>query len=63
MPDISMCMNKECKSKNQCFRYRALPNEHRQAYMEFKPAEGHNSCESFMDIQGMGAYRLKPIGQ
>ena len=35
MPDISMCMNKECPKKNKCYRYMAVPNPFRQSYADF----------------------------
>lgn len=35
MPDISMCQNKNCKFKNDCYRFTAIPNEHRQSYASF----------------------------
>jgi hypothetical protein len=35
MPDISMCKNKECKFKKDCYRFTAKPSEFMQAYNEF----------------------------
>ena len=35
MPDISMCQNKECKLKEECYRFTAKPSEVMQAYGEF----------------------------
>ena len=35
MPDISMCMNSDCKHKSICYRYSAIPNEYRQSYTTF----------------------------
>ena len=42
MPDISMCQNKECKFKKECYRFTAKPSEFMQAYAEFncKDKEG-----------------------
>lgn len=48
MPDISMCMNQECPSHLQCYRFMAVPNPWRQSYMEFKHQEGKDRCESFV---------------
>jgi len=46
MPDIAMCMNQECPSRNDCHRYTAQPNELRQSYADFKP-DSSGKCESF----------------
>ena len=35
MPDISMCKNKECKFKEDCYRFTALPSKFFQAYGDF----------------------------
>ena len=50
MPDISMCLNNECASRERCYRFKAKPSEYQQAYTEFKPLPGRDRCESFMEI-------------
>ena len=42
MPDISMCNNKKCKFKKECYRFTATPSEVYQTYAEFncKDKEG-----------------------
>jgi len=35
MPDIAMCLNKECKFKKDCYRFTAKPCEFMQNYSEF----------------------------
>lgn len=45
MPDISMCRNRRCKLRIKCYRYRAIPDKHRQAYMAFQ-----NPCADFWPI-------------
>jgi hypothetical protein len=35
MPDISMCKNKECKFKKDCYRFTAIPSEFMQVYGDF----------------------------
>jgi hypothetical protein len=35
MPDISMCMGKNCERKETCYRYKAYPSPHWQAYGDF----------------------------
>ncbi len=39
MPDVAMCSNKECKFKEDCYRFTAKPDDILQTYAEFK-------CES-----------------
>jgi hypothetical protein len=35
MADISMCLGRGCKVKDECYRFTATPNPYRQSYMEF----------------------------
>lgn len=44
MPDITMCRNKKCKRKTECYRYIAIPNKFYQSY--FIPNE--KKCENFI---------------
>ena len=37
MSDITMCLNKECSLKDNCYRFNAKPNPYRQSYGSFKP--------------------------
>jgi hypothetical protein len=46
MPDITMCNNKHCTLKEQCYRYKAKPNKLRQTYSTFKQVEG--DCMHFI---------------
>lgn len=47
MPDISMCRNKECKKKYDCYRYMAVPNPWRQSFASFT----HEDCEYFWPLK------------
>ncbi len=49
MPDISMCPNSDCPKSNECYRYRAIPNEYRQSYM--RPEFNENGCDHFWQIR------------
>jgi len=49
MPDISMCDNISCPSKEKCYRFKAVPNEY-QSYSNFKPEENEDKCEYFLKI-------------
>lgn len=46
MPDISMCKNDKCPSREKCYRYTATPGMY-QAYVEFSPKEGDDKCRYF----------------
>lgn len=50
MPDIAMCVNHECIDREQCYRYRCVPDERGQSYMSFDgPADG-KKCSHFAVI-------------
>lgn len=51
MPDISMCLDKECSCKGDCYRFTAIPNEFRQSYADFKETEIGKGCGYFMPNQ------------
>jgi hypothetical protein len=44
MPDITMCEGLECPLKENCYRYTATPNEHRQSYFAEIPYKD-GKCE------------------
>ena len=48
MADISMCMNRECPLRSDCFRYRAKPWS-RQSYGGFRP-NANGVCGDFVAI-------------
>ncbi len=50
MPDISMCVNKECKSRSTCYRYITTASEYWQWYADFKPAEGEDKCFDYIPV-------------
>lgn len=54
MPDISMCSNKECSRKEECYRFTAIPNEFRQAYADFEEIENGKGCGYFMSNKNRG---------
>jgi hypothetical protein len=37
MPNITMCKNKLCPSKDTCYRFTATPDKYLQAWADFKP--------------------------
>lgn len=50
MPDISMCNNILCKSKETCFRFKAKPNEFRQSYSNFTCEDEELNCSYYIKI-------------
>lgn len=49
MADITMCEGLMCPRKEQCYRYTAPKNEHRQAYFFQMPLEKDTSCTRYID--------------
>jgi len=47
MCDITLCTNKDCVKKNECYRFMAIPNEF-QLYNPFIEMP----CKHFMHIKG-----------
>lgn len=50
MPDLSMCDDKECPKRKECYRYMAIPNEYRQSYFADSPRKG-DGCDEFIKIR------------
>jgi len=46
MPDISMCDDKQCPQRNECYRFTATPDTHAQVYAEFK-YNLNDGCSAF----------------
>jgi hypothetical protein len=51
MPDISMCQDAKCPSKNTCKRFASVPNQV-QSYTDFKRKEKEPFCESYIMLRG-----------
>jgi hypothetical protein len=47
MPDISMCSNALCPSKEYCHRFTATPSKFMQSYADFSPEEDEVNCSHF----------------
>jgi hypothetical protein len=47
MPDISMCANALCPSKDYCHRFTATPSDFRQSYADFGPENQDDKCDHF----------------
>jgi len=48
MPDIAMCKGAGCPRKAECYRYRAVPTERRQAYFSPPPVRADGTCADFL---------------
>jgi hypothetical protein len=44
--DITKCIDKDCLSKEQCFRWTAKPHD-RQSYADFNRPPESDKCDSF----------------
>jgi hypothetical protein len=49
MPDIAMCMNGLCPSRETCYRFTAQPNPYRQTYSTFAPEDGKDKCSYYWE--------------
>ena len=63
MPDISMCMNHKCPSREQCYRYRAIPDRHWQSCGGFTVDEGRKLCAHFAVIYPSDRLAPMPKGE
>lgn len=53
MADISMCQNKDCPLRKNCYRYRAIPSEFWQSYVVVEPEINQDGakCDWFWDCR------------
>jgi len=51
MPDITMCQNNACPTKEQCYRFKAKANPRWQSYSMFEH-NGDGSCDMFIELWG-----------
>lgn len=49
MPDISMCLNKECSLAENCWRFNAPPDRVAQSYQDFQQDDEGN-CEHYLPM-------------
>lgn len=49
MPDITMCMGKDCPLKETCYRYKAEPSEYQSYWLE--PPYYAGICEHYWEIE------------
>ena len=51
MPDIAMCNNRYCPSRETCYRHIAAPSEFRQSYARFKFVMGKGRCNHYIEAK------------
>ena len=51
MPDISKCEGKDCPIKENCYRFKAIPNPLWQSYSNFIYDKVKEKCEYFWEIK------------
>jgi hypothetical protein len=52
MPDIALCQYAQCPKSNECYRFRAIPNEW-QSYVAFEHiCKESNNHQWFFNIDG-----------
>lgn len=61
MPDISMCMDKHCTLRHDCYRYTAMANEPQQSYGGFKQV--NDKCDYFWDNERKNCKGVKRVGE
>ena len=61
MPDITMCSGKNCEIKNECYRYRAIPNEFRQSWFADNDLYKYGSCDFFTSVKGWPDSYLREV--
>jgi hypothetical protein len=49
MPDLTMCLNKECPLADNCLRFCAPPDRLAQYYSDFAPDDEGN-CEHYIPM-------------
>ena len=52
MADITMCDNKNCTLRHECYRFTAPVNEYRQSYFAKTPKQKEGLCKEFWNNKG-----------
>jgi hypothetical protein len=50
MADITMCQDKECPKRDECYRFTAPANPYRQSFFIDSPREG-DECKYFWMVE------------
>ena len=49
MPDLCLCINKECPRNKLCYRFMAIPS-FAQYYGDFRLVKNYDECPLFLEI-------------
>gem|GEM_PF-6467881 len=60
--DITLCTNKKCPKREDCFRFKAVSTSEWQSYARFEPAEDGN-CAFQMPLPSVPNERTSNFGQ
>jgi hypothetical protein len=52
MPDIAMCVNKDCPFRHKCYRFMAVPDTHQSYMVIFPNTDG--TCDQFLPLNSDG---------
>lgn len=58
MVDITLCANKKCPIRENCYRFKATPNEYRQSYADYDFAKD-GKCEYFVKINNFAENKIQ----
>ena len=57
--DGTMCTNKQCTLKEECYRFTAPVNEFRQSYFAENPKQIEGSCDYFWNNKEYNQIKIK----
>lgn len=60
MPDIQMCQDSMCPSRDRCYRYRAYPTPYAQSYGEYRHGSW-GACSEFWDCTDYVKKNLRDV--
>jgi hypothetical protein len=59
MSDITMCQDKDCPKKNNCYRFTAQPDEYLQSYFAASPRNEDGTCKYYWPLTFIPKCRVK----
>lgn len=51
MPDISMCADDKCPSRESCYRFKATPSKFLQSWGQFGRPDGDDKCSYYWPVE------------
>ena len=59
MPDISMCMGRDCPLKETCYRHKAKPSDYQSYFMEAPYKDG--DCSHYWEMSSKPSKKLDKL--